>query len=83
MAPSGCLRDSVDRVRRGGGSLVGSGWCSPTRCTSSELQFGSLREVVAHKRQGVVSHCVESDLAEQHAQADRDTLHRASKHQIR
>ena len=31
------------------------GWCSPSKCASSELQFGILREVVARERQGTLS----------------------------
>ena len=48
MQPTGCLRDSACRLRRGGG-IVGGGWCSQVYA-SSQLQFGALREVWRHVR---------------------------------
>ena len=50
-----------------------------TRCASSELQIGTLRELVARG-----GHCRgKPDRAQQHRQAFRGTLYRVSKHQIR
>ena len=42
MQPTGCLRDSACRLRRGSG-MVGWGCCSQVRA-SSEPQFGAFRE---------------------------------------
>ena len=51
-----------------------------TRCASSELQIGALRELAArgeHYGRG------KPGRAQQHGQAFRDTLYRVSQHQIR
>ena len=51
-----------------------------TRCAPSKPQFGAIREVVVHERGH--SSSGNSDRAQQHAQANRSTLYRMSKHQI-
>ena len=49
MYPTGCLRDSACRLRRGG-SMVGWGWCFQVCASSELLQFGGLREGWRHAR---------------------------------